>query len=71
MSDDYSDDLIFGRKILMCEVCLCCFNGEDDVTETCATCGREGFCRDCAKVGGHDCDEPRFNLLGGGGDESE
>lgn len=67
----YSEELIEGRPVLLCDVCLRAFNGDDDVTDTCSECGREGLCRHCAEVGEHDCNEPRHNLLGGSGDEAE
>ena len=44
------------RPVLLCEVCLQPFHGDDDVTFSCGVCDREGFCIDCCGIGEHDCD---------------
>jgi hypothetical protein len=43
------------RPLLLCDVCLTAFYGDDDVTYECGRCGRAGFCEDCASPSRHDC----------------
>ncbi len=59
------------KDISYCEVCMEAIESNDGWSYTCDLCGREGFCRKCAGVGNHDCDEPPFWILAFNSPEEE